>query len=73
MAQIKVVLPNSGIVSVSSNNLNEQQLANSVNNRQRIAYDYCQSKGWPTDPTELSFDQILEIRKQQNWIDAGKN
>lgn len=33
---------------------------------------YCKEKGWPDDPLELSFEQILEIRSQQEWIDAGK-
>lgn len=35
--------------------------------RGKIAKDYCVSKGWPIDPVELSFDQILEIRALDSW------
>lgn len=37
--------------------------------RHRFIAAYCESKGWPTDPGELSIDQILEIREQAGWKD----
>lgn len=38
--------------------------------RLKIAFDYCLKKGWPTDPVELSFEQILEIRALDEWINV---
>ncbi len=35
--------------------------------RHRFVVAYCESKGWPTNPDELSLDQIFEIREQDGW------
>lgn len=40
--------------------------------RAQVVSDYCEKKGWPIEPGKLSFEQILEIRATQEWIDAGK-
>jgi hypothetical protein len=32
---------------------------------------YCTAKEWPTDPTQLSFDQIFEIRAHEGWLHAA--
>lgn len=72
MTQIKVVMPGGGIAHVSSDTHDEEGLKNVIKNRQQVAYDYCMSKGWPTDPTQLSFEQIIEIRETKQWIEAGK-
>lgn len=51
---------------------NQQQTEEIIKRRHEIVIAYCNEKGWSTFPEELSFDQILEIRKQQNWIDVPK-
>ena len=51
---------------------NQQQTEEIIKRRHEIVVKYCQEKGWSTNPTELSFEQILEIRKQQEWIDVPK-
>ena len=45
-------------------------MAQVIRDRHVIVTAYCENKGWDVD--DLSFEQILEIRKQQDWIDAGK-
>lgn len=50
----------------------EQQIQAIIRERQAIATNYCQKMGWPTDPAQLSFNQIIEIRDQQDWKDAPK-
>jgi hypothetical protein len=35
--------------------------------REKFCKEYCEKKGWPSDAEELSFDQILEIRSQEEW------
>ena len=42
-----------------------------VQKRHDFAVRYCESKGWPTDPAELSLTQIMEIRGQSEWQDAA--
>ena len=37
--------------------------------RHRFIVKYCASRGWPSDASELSMDQIMEVRKQPGWID----
>jgi hypothetical protein len=39
--------------------------------RHKFVQEFCASKGWPTDPTELSIEQILEIREQPGWQDPS--
>jgi len=51
---------------------NQQQTEEIIKRRHEIVVNYCQEKGWSTNPTELSFEQILEIRKQREWIDVPK-
>ena len=41
--------------------------------RVKFTFDYCKKKGWIFDPKkliieQLTFEQILEIRKQPEWI-----
>jgi hypothetical protein len=72
MTQVKVILGNGSMIDVSSNTHDADGIKKVILSRQKIAYDYCNKKGWPTEPEKLSFEQILEIRKQQSWIDAGK-
>lgn len=43
-----------------------------IDARHKIVVAYCTSKGWPTDAGVLTFDQIMEIRSQPEWKDAGK-
>ncbi len=48
----------------------QQQQGEIITRRHEIAIAYCKKMGWPTILFELSFAQVLEIRKQQNWIDV---
>ena len=38
-----------------------------IAHRHKFSQEYCVSKGWPTDPVKLSFEQILEIREAPGW------
>lgn len=38
--------------------------------RYQISVDYCKKKGWDMDRLEI--EQIMEIRKLPEWIEAGK-
>ena len=71
MSEVKVVLPGGSIV-IASSQKSADELSKAIVTRQQIVANYCKSKGWPTDPTQLSFEQILEIRDTKEWIDAGK-
>ncbi len=42
-----------------------------ITRRHKFAQAYCAEKGWPSDPTELSIEQILEIREQPGWQDPS--
>ena len=46
---------------------NQSQTEEIIKRRHEIAIAYCNEKGWSTNPQELSFDQILEIRSQEKW------
>ncbi len=35
--------------------------------RHEFIIKFCGEKGWPTDPTQLSIAQIMEVRKQPGW------
>lgn len=35
--------------------------------RDAFVQAYCAAKGWPVNPSELSWDQIMEIRSQDGW------
>lgn len=39
-----------------------------IKRRHAIFVDYCNKKGW--DFNNLSFEQIVEVRGQQEWKDA---
>jgi hypothetical protein len=43
-----------------------------IEGRKAFAEEYCAAKGWPLDPAQLSMDQIMEIRAQEGWINAGR-
>jgi len=38
-----------------------------IESRHKTSTDYCISKGWSTDFSELDFDQIMEIRSLNSW------
>ena len=70
MSTVNIVMPGGTIVPTSSDFHSEEQIKSIVKNRQQIAYDYCVKMGWPTEPTELSFEQIFEIRELPEWKNA---
>jgi len=41
-----------------------------IQGRLEFSKNYCEKKGWPTEPSALSFEQIMEIREQPEWINA---
>lgn len=55
----------------SSGDLKNDPHARIIHNRGRFTQEYAASKGWPTEFTKLSIDQILEIRDQPEWKHAG--
>lgn len=44
-----------------------KQVESLLEKRHRFVISYCESKGWPTELTQLSIDQILEIRSKSGW------
>lgn len=40
--------------------------------RLKISMEYCEKQGWPLDPTQLTIDQILEIRELKEWQNVTK-
>jgi hypothetical protein len=44
-------------------------LVDLLTRRSRFVKDECVRRGWPTDPRDLSIEQILEIRKLPGWKD----
>lgn len=44
-----------------------------IKRRHEIVLAYCKEKGWDSDLSKLSLNQIMEIRSQQNWKDVPKN
>ena len=38
-----------------------------INARHAFTQEYCQEQGWPSNPDQLSIEQILQIRKQDGW------
>lgn len=55
----------------SPGDLKNDPHARIVHNRGRFSQEYAASKGWPTEFSKLSIDQILEIRDQPEWKHAG--
>lgn len=43
-----------------------------IRRRHEIVIAYCKKMGWEANPEKLTFEQIMEIRKQQDWIDVPK-
>jgi hypothetical protein len=50
----------------------QAQFQRTVDERHAIAEAHCKAMGWPTEFTELSLEQIMEIRKLPAWIAAGR-
>ena len=50
----------------------QEQLQEIINRRHEIVFNYRKEKGWSADPSEMTIDQIMEIRSQQNWKDVPK-
>ncbi len=48
--------------------LSEQQEI--FNKRHEIVLAYCKEKGWDATPSKLTLEQIMEIRRQQNWMEV---
>jgi hypothetical protein len=43
-----------------------------IDARHQFNVAYCTSRGWPTDPAELTIAQIMEIRERDGWKNAGR-
>lgn len=41
-----------------------------LDRRHEFIVKFCGEKGWPTNPKELTIEQIMEIRNQPGWRDA---
>lgn len=72
MSKIVTVLKNGTLIETTGNGMSEEQISKTIISRQQIAHDYCIKKGWSTNPSELSFEQILEIRELPEWKNAIK-
>lgn len=59
------------MIIIAENDAAAASINKTISTRQEISLKYCKEKGWPTDPEQLSFDQILEIRALPEWIKAG--
>lgn len=42
-----------------------------IQGRDKVIRIICEEKGW--DLSSLSFEQILEIRKDKRWVEANPN
>lgn len=69
MSNPLVKLPFGGVAVAPTGNASDRQRI--VDARAKVVVDYCKAKGWPTDPTKLSIAQIMEIREQDEWKNAG--
>lgn len=49
-----------------------EQIALGLRLRRAFAERYCREHGWPTDPNALTWDQLMEIRRQPEWKCAGE-
>jgi hypothetical protein len=43
-----------------------------IDKRHKFSIEYSIKQGWGDDISSLSIEQIMEIRKQPEWIEAGK-
>lgn len=74
-ADMKIVgpikLPSGGtVIHLGPGSVEDAQKV--MDRRHQIVVAYCEKMGWPTEPKELSIDQILEIRLLPEWQNAGK-
>lgn len=51
----------------------QDEISRVIKNRVEIAAEYCKKMGWSANPSELSFEQILEIRGLEEWKQAGNS
>lgn len=47
------------------------ELQQIIERRNRVVEAYCKKMGWSSDPAKLSIDQLMEIRSQKEWKEAG--
>ena len=43
-----------------------------IKRRHEIVIAYCEKMEWEANPETLTLEQIMEIRKQKDWIDVPK-
>jgi hypothetical protein len=61
-----------GTVAIASSPEQAAKVQRIIDERHRFNVEYCTAKGWPTDPTKLTIAQIMEIREQDGWKNAGQ-
>lgn len=64
-ASRKVQLPNGMVAFDMSDDPKGAQ--RTINARHEFMVAYCTEKGWPTNPEDLSLEQIMEVRSQEGW------
>ncbi len=67
----KLPLPGGDLELHSSGDLSKDPEARLLYNRGRFSQEYAAARGWPTDFSKLSFEQIGEIRSQPEWKHAA--
>jgi hypothetical protein len=45
----------------------DSQTVDLLQARDKFYKEYCQKKGWSTNPGDLSLNQVMEIRSQEDW------
>lgn len=43
-----------------------------IRERDKFIREYCEKKGWTANAVDMTFDQIMEIRNQPEWKNAGR-
>ena len=66
-----VKLPGGG-TAISLGPQTAEELQGMIDRRHQVVLDYCKKMGWSPDPEKLTIEQILEIRDQPEWKNAGK-
>lgn len=69
---MKTVKLASGSVLTVTHESDAARVQRTVSQRHAIAMAYCREQGWPEDPSELTMEQILEIRRLPAWQEAGR-